>query len=395
MRCRCKKNGQLGSVRDLNYFSFSQKSYFFRTPLHYATGWSFRNSIATIDTFRVLINHGRNDLTEEDDMGRNFLNGYTGMSEPYIWGLKQEEFQIVSPQAGHLPFHSIAKSFAYLCFSHYGRTNFQSHGWESAVQRLLHLGVPLSPLIPGTVTALDILLNHADYAVDSSPLADAWLSLLASVGVDIEEYVAREKILHPSGFVYRRWPENQQEGDVQKRLIFEEGESKCPRIRWEWYYDVESPAHVALNEFSGFCRPYFSSSWPWTDKWPFQSVEDHKGLNYPMLLNIMEREVYDSKMATLEARWARQAFRRYQRSQYSPRQIKPSRSEKRCRVPGAWVEDPFQTPYNFRHRRRSSLLWWPLYLLASAVAFLTWRSSLFPPAQISMLDRMKCENSDW
>jgi hypothetical protein len=281
------------------------------------------------------------------------------MSEPYIWGLKQEEFQINSLQAGHLPFHSIAQSFAYLCLLHDERTNFQSHGWEPAVKRLLHLGAPLSPLIPGTITALDVLLNYADYAVDSGPLADAWLSLLASVGVDIEEYVAREKGLHPLGFVHLTWPEDEQEEWIRKRLIFEKGESTCPRIRWEWYCSVDSPAHLVVTEFSEFCYlgPYLKLGWE--HSWPFRPVEIHKN---------------PTKMATLEARWTRQAFRRYQRSQYSPRQIKPSRSEKRCRVPGAWVEDPFQTPYTFRYRRRSRLSWW-LYLLALGVAFL---ASCFP-----------------
>jgi hypothetical protein len=338
--------------------------------------WQFGHGISCIDTIRVLINHGQNDLTEEDDVGMSFLSGYRGMSEPFLWVLNQEEFQIDILQAGSLAFQSIANSFAF-SFRPYERTNFQSHGWELAVQRLLQLGVPLSPLIPGTITPLDVLLNYPKCAVDSGLLGDAWLSLLASVGVDIEEYVAREKSLHPSGFVNPRFRKNRQERSVRRRLIFEEGESTCQRIRWEWYRDVESPAHLALNEFSGVCHAYFHFSDLWTDKWPFQSFKDYKGLNYLTRSKTKEREVYDSKMATIEARWARQAFRRYQRSQYSPRQIKSTRSDKRCCVPGAWVEDPFLTPYTFRYRRRSRLPWW-LYLLALAVAFLASRCSLSP-----------------
>jgi hypothetical protein len=231
--------------------------------------------------------------------------------------------------------------------------------------------------------------------VDSGPLAGTWLSLLASAGADIEEYVSREKYLHPSGFVHSTYPNDRQEEWCRKRLIFEKGDSKCQRIRWEWVWGVESPAHLILNEFSalGYVGPWISSDWE--RNWPFMSVKEHKNLAYPPpFRNTKEREAHDSKMATLEARWARQAFRRYQRSQYSPRQIKPSRSEKRCRVPGAWVEDPFQTPYTFRHRRRSSLPWW-LYLLALAVAFLASRSFLCPQGQIPMIDRMNRENSDW
>jgi hypothetical protein len=250
------------------------------------SSYQFGHAISCIDKIRALINHGQNDPTEEDDWGRSFLTGYFGMSEPYVWVLNQEEFQIDILQAGHLPFYTIVKSFASLCLYHYERTNFQSHGWELAVQRLLHLGVPLLPLIPGTITPLDVLLDNTQCAVDSSPLADAWLFLLASAGVDIEEYVAREKSLHPSGFVNPRRPEQ----SVRKRLIFEEGESTCQRIRWEWYYDVESPAHLALNEFSGFGYHFCDCIGYWEFNWPF--VVD-KG---------QEREAYNSKIATLKAR---------------------------------------------------------------------------------------------
>jgi hypothetical protein len=359
--------------------------------LHYLSTWQLGYVISCIDTIRLLVNHGRNDPTEEDDDGMSFLSEYTGMSEPYIWVLKQEEFQIDILQTGTLPFHSVARSFART----WEETSPQSHSWQIAVQMLLHLGVPLSPLMPGTVvTLLDVLFEYDGWAVNSGPLADAWLSLLVSAGADIEEYVSREKYLHPSGFVHSTYPNNRQEEWPRKRLIFEKGDSKCQRIRWEWVWSVESPAHLILNEFSalGYPLPFILPGWEYN--WPFIFSEAHKNLGYPPPTSTKEQEFYDSKMATLEARWARQAFRRFQRSQYSPRQIKPSRSEKRCRVPGAWVEDPFQTPYTFRYRRRSSLQWW-LYVLALAVAFLASRSFLCPEGQIPMIDRMNCENSDW
>jgi hypothetical protein len=368
----------IGVGKGPKLFFISQKSYFFRTPLQrggMCNLWSYEGPIAQINTIRVLVSHGQNDPTEQDDFGESFLTTYHGGCEPYLWVSKQEEFQFDIVQAGILPFHSVASSFASLFL--FEGPNFQSDGWESVVRRLLHLGSPLSPLIPGTVTPLDELLDYTDYAVDSGPLADEWLSLLASVSVDIEEYIAREKGLHTSGFVHSPKDEQEQEEWVRKRLIFEKGESKCQRIRWEWYYDVESPAHLALNEFSEFGSRFLYPGLDWAYHWPFRLAEEHKNLRYPPPSSTKERELYDSKMATLEARWTRQAFRRYQRSQYSPRQIKPSRSEKRCRVPGAWVEDPFQTPYTFRHRRRSSVPWW-LYLLALAIAFLTSRSSLSP-----------------
>jgi hypothetical protein len=314
---------------------------------------------------------------EQDDSGDSFFAYYCRRdSEPYIWVLHQEEFQVDILQAGSFAFHSIAKSFALSCYPS-ERTNFQSRGWELAVQKLLRVGVPLSPLIPGTETALDVLLDFPDYAVDCGPLADAWLSLLASVGVDIEEYVAREKDLHPSGFVNLTWAEDEEEEWTLKRLIFEKGESTCQRIRCEWYCSEESPIHLVFTEFSAFCYPETYAVMDWKHHWPFRPVQIQKNLRWPSSLHMKEREVYRSKVATIKARWARQAFRRYQRSQYSPRRIKPSRSEKRCRVPGAWVEDHFQTPYTFRYRRRSSLPWW-LYLLALAITFLASRASLSP-----------------
>jgi hypothetical protein len=131
----------------------------------------------------------------------------------------------------------------------------------------------------------------------------------------------------------------------------------------------------------------------WKTKWPFRPVEEHKNLKSASPPNTREREFYQCKMATLKDRWARQAFRRYQRSQHSPRQNKPSRSKRRCHMPGAWVEDPFETSRSFRYRQTSGLLWW-LYLLALAVAFLASRSFIFQRDQIQMLGRISCENSD-
>jgi hypothetical protein len=312
-----------------------------------------------VDTMRTLITQGQNDPMELDKHGCYFLDLYWGNSDGYLLALNQEEFPIDVKQTRDGPVHVIAKCFAY-CFR-LDDVSFQKT-WEPVLQRALQLGLSLTPKVPGTETTLDSLFWF-DSSQDSVLLAQEWLSLLASVGVDVDDYIVEEKRARDSGFLLSRY-----KFAAERRLIFEEtGSPRRQSIRWEWFYSPEDPAYLVLTEFSAFGDiPQWA--WAWQTNWPFFCIETIKGLLRESWSE-EERSETESKLAILKARWARQAVRRQRRSEYSPRFKKPSRSERRLRVPGAWVEDDLPISFKWPRIRILRFPWW-LYLFTLGVAFL-------------------------
>jgi len=133
------------------------------------------------------------------------------------------------------------------------------------------------------------------------------------------------------------------------------------------FYHPEDPACLVLTEFSAFGDTAIFIFQAWEDNWPFFHTKIVTGLLYK--LSKEEKAEIESKNAILEARWARQAARRQRRSEYSPLFKKPSRSERRLRVPGAWVEDHLPISFKWPRIRMLRLPWW-LYLFTLGVTFL-------------------------
>jgi hypothetical protein len=315
----------------------------------------------SVDVIRTLITQGQNDPMDLDKDGRCFLDLYWGDCEGYLIALNQEEFLIDIRQTKVFPLCVIAQCLAY---SFLVDADSRQKSWEPALRRALQLSPSLTPNVPGTKTALDSLFLYYYTRQDSTLLAQDWLSLLASVGVNVDEYIREEKRIHNSGLLYRGLKYG-----PERRLIFEqEGSSKKHSIRWEWFYSPEDPACLVLTEFSAFGDIFHWAAWAWQTKWPFFYIETIKDLVHESWSE-EERSEIKSKWAILKARWARQAARRQRRSEYSPRFKKPSRSERRLRVPGAWVED--HLPISFKWPRIHILRfpWW-LYLFTIGVAFL-------------------------
>jgi hypothetical protein len=175
---------------------------------------------------RTLIIRGKNDPMDLDKYGRCILDICSGGA--YLFLLNQEEFPIDIKQKGDGLLYHIASSFAWLfCHANVSPQKI----WEPVLRRALQLGLSLTPKDPGMKTALDSLFNF-DSRQDSVLLGQEWLSLLASVGVDVDAYIREEKRIHDSGFLHR-----DEESERKRRLIFElEGNPKKPGIRWEWFY---------------------------------------------------------------------------------------------------------------------------------------------------------------
>jgi hypothetical protein len=320
---------------------------------------------------------GQSDPMDVDRHGINFLTGYYGTSSGHLWLLNQEEFENDILQCGNLAIHAIAHTFANPFID---KISSPPESWGSSLRKLLHAGVALSPSVPEMGTPLDTLLMSITYQVDSGLVAQEWLSLLSSVGVDIEIYVMRERYLHPSGFVHRvypTWLQRTPDEEIPRRLIFEEmGSPRQHRIRWEWFYGPESPAHLALSEFSSFGDLFHWSSRDFQLNWPFIYLEVHKDLGGGLTLGTKEcGRNYLSKMKILQARWARQAARRHSRSRIRSWVGKPSRTERRLQVPGSWVEDHMPPSSSRQQTYVFNNSWWR-YLFIMGFAFLISRAGL-------------------
>jgi hypothetical protein len=314
-----------------------------------------------VNIIRTLIVQGQSDPMDLDGSGCCLLHDYYGNSDGYLFILNQEEFPIDVKQTGDVPFHVIAEGFARSF--RLGDVSPQK-SWEPVLRRALQLGLSLIPKVPGTKTTLDSLFGFTDISQDDALLAQEWLSLLTSVGVDVDDYIREEKRIHSSRFLRPKY-----ESAPKRRLIFEETSNpKRQSIRWKWFYHPEDPASDVLTEFSAFGDIPTWVIQPWQDTWPFFGSETIKGRVYKSWSE-EERSEVKSKKAILEARWATQAARRQRRSEYSPRFKKPSRSERRLRVPGAWVEDHLTISFKWPRIRILRFPWW-LYLFTLGVAFL-------------------------
>jgi hypothetical protein len=324
----------------------------------------------SVDTIRTLIFQGHNDPLNLDFRGDNFITGYIGNAEGYLWVLCQEEFEVDILNAGDRPLHVIARSLAFQLDNDI--TCSPSRSWEPALRRLIKLGVPpISTGLGTKVTPLDTLLTSIESQVSSGPIAREWLTLLSSVGVDIEEYISVERGTHTNGFVFPDYPGPELLQIVPRQIIFEErGNRKQLNIEWKWFYDHQSPAHLALTEFSTFGNLLSGESSVWELTWPFIHIEAHKNLYLCRSVEDYKRML--SKLKILEARWTRQAARRQRRSEFIARFIKPSRSERQRRVPGSWVEDHVSVSASWQVTRVSRISG-RLFLFTLGVIYFSWR----------------------
>jgi hypothetical protein len=99
-------------------------------------------------------------------------------------------------------------------------------------------------------------------SVESKRRGDVYLSLLASLHLDIETCVAKELECLPGGFLMDNY-----DYGPKRRLIFEKDEVQRPTLKWEWVYDPHAPGYHVVSEFYALAsdtRLFLDDLW-----WPF------------------------------------------------------------------------------------------------------------------------------
>jgi hypothetical protein len=286
----------------------------------------------SVDIIRSLIVHGQNDPLHLDFRGGNFITGYMGNADGYMWLLCQEEFELDIVRAGDRPLYVIARSLGAQLNNDV--TCIPSRSWEPVFRRLIELGLSPISKYPGMeTTPLDTPLLSIEDQAASGPVMQEWVSLLVSVGVNIEEYVSVERLIHASGFVSSSVSGPEFSSRVRRQMHFEDQ----LKIEWTWHYDVTSTAYAVLTEYSTFGNIFSDGFDNWQVTWPFIHVESYKAL-----VPYRSMKEYQENLLTLEkleARWARQAARRQYRRERTLFFSKPSRSERWRRIPGSRGED--------------------------------------------------------
>jgi hypothetical protein len=81
-------------------------------------------------------------------------------------------------------------------------------------------------------------------SVDSKQQGDLYLSLLATLNLDVEACLAKELKHLPGGFILADYSYG-----LNRRLIFEKDEVQRLTLRWEWVYDRQALGYHVLSEF--------------------------------------------------------------------------------------------------------------------------------------------------
>jgi hypothetical protein len=101
-------------------------------------------------------------------------------------------------------------------------------------------------------------------SVDSERRGDVYLSLLASLHLDVEACVANELEHFPGGLIVAHYGY-----DLNRRLIFEKDKVQRPTLKWEWVYDQHAPGYHVVSEFfalaSDTMYDFVLLEWPFDD----------------------------------------------------------------------------------------------------------------------------------
>lgn len=229
--------------------------------------------------------------------------------------------------------------------------------WESLIRKLLHLGVDVhAPLprrdffhpfqsesYPCTLsphgTPLDDLFTYTTTAGEAKEVADAWLQILSTEGIDIAAYLEKEKALHATQamFTYPRYCNEYYY--LPRQLVFRLEEA--PTVHADWWIDPECSTFLVRQEFKdtdiltwndntmwGGWQLYDTTSWK--RAWP---------IGYPRWSKCFEPGDWMEECAT----WKRLSKRAQERA--DQRWHKKARKAARLTgarvhssMPGAWPE---------------------------------------------------------
>lgn len=202
------------------------------------------------------------------------------------------------------------------------------------VRRMLAEGADLHATVgqPG-VTPLRYLMLSTDSTYESQSMGDDWLRLLASVGVNVQDYLGKEEqIQHELG--------NPPGTDSYRRRVLKFDLIGTPRVWSEFWSDPQGPAHLVIEEYKNFPHPgefligdlYEDSE---LEQWPFGRVYGHRRVH----LNRPAREIETDKFVSDEVAVALIQNRFYRRlDRKAARKHRLEQKAKTASVPGAWVD---------------------------------------------------------
>lgn len=206
-----------------------------------------------------------------------------------------------------------------------------NEGCKSVIRRLVVKGAHLHAPCLNRRTPLDSLFMHEKEAWESQYLADQWLGVLFSAGIDLEEYLGAEMQLHPEPHLtldYR---------GRKRQLIFSLRDP--PRVRWEWWIDPKGIASMVLDEYkdTGPVFDIFNVTVKFDQQWPYEYsdwqqhalMEDM--LRYPRIGNYKNPE-RSERIKLADERFQRRMQRKA---------IKFGKAERKGmnrRIPGAWID---------------------------------------------------------
>lgn len=141
----------------------------------------------------------------------------------------------------------------------------QSEGWKRIIKRFVRMGINYHDFSYRTSSPLDWLFLICVDPMKSRAVADAWLEILSSSGVDVRDYLqvemrqhARKPPLLRRGYPYV---------DDRRRLVFSlEG---TPTVHWEWWVDPREPGSLVCSEFGDLGRLKGDDQFFTPNDWPY------------------------------------------------------------------------------------------------------------------------------
>jgi hypothetical protein len=141
----------------------------------------------------------------------------------------------------------------------YGFSRYSSNEIHQVLTKLID-GEMAAEYLRGTYVLLPAIFWKGTH-LGSKWRGDFYLSLLASLQLDVEACVAKEFEHLPGGIM-----EADSTYDPNRRIIFKKDEEQRPTLRWEWVYDPHALGYHVVSEFSALVSdfPYVWGSLQWT-----------------------------------------------------------------------------------------------------------------------------------
>jgi hypothetical protein len=188
-------------------------------------------------------------------------------------------------------------------------------GLRNLVPRMAKSNLLLDEILMGNIDTLALPWNDFELLEnESQKLGDRYIALLKSLGVDFKRSIEAELEKLPGRIL-----QGEQEGMLDRRILFHQDDGQAWVLRWEWILNEDAPRYTLLSEF------------------PSMTV-DRRGtqhyLPWPFFLpnGIPSRDDRYQEGPKWDARRARRLAKTARKERARTGQKRP-----RSRMPGAWI----------------------------------------------------------